>query len=159
MFSRNARSLWKRRQRPVSNSSVRYSSRCSARAHQRATTPGPRVTSKRCVMNQPARRKNDADATGTNQSDVTEICCGNTLTLSSERLYWTPGIDRRPQKCGFSFRPQSSDAKGWQRCDGHLVGNCGEPFQIPSSAKADDPVRRSVEVKILKLWNTGSPGR
>ena len=36
MFSRTPRSLWNRRQRPVSNNSVRYSSRCSARAHQRA---------------------------------------------------------------------------------------------------------------------------
>lgn len=45
IFSRNAASLWKRRHRPVSNNSVRYLSRCSARLHQRATISRPLATS------------------------------------------------------------------------------------------------------------------
>src|ERR1700738_916233 len=39
----------------------------------------PRATSTRCVMNQPARRRTDADATETNQLDVTGIFCGKLL--------------------------------------------------------------------------------
>ena len=66
----------KRRQRPVSNSSVRYSSRCSARTHQRATMSRPRARSVRCVIKKPARRRTDADATNRISLEVTAIFCG-----------------------------------------------------------------------------------
>ncbi len=33
------------------------------------------------------------------------------------------------------------------------------PIQLSSSAKAGDPVRRSLSVYHCRLWNTGSPGQ
>jgi hypothetical protein len=37
-------------------------------------------------MNQPARRKTDADATGTNQLDVTHIFCGKLLFCPASKF-------------------------------------------------------------------------
>jgi hypothetical protein len=56
----------------------------------------PRATSSRFVMNLPARRKTDADATGTNQLGRDEDILWKTLILSSEHLLQAPRVVRKP---------------------------------------------------------------
>jgi hypothetical protein len=83
-------------QRPDSNNSVRCSSRRSASAHQRATMSRPRATSRRCVMNQPAREN---DGRGRNRDESTRrdgYILWKTSAKSSERAYQSPDNGRKP---------------------------------------------------------------
>jgi hypothetical protein len=49
-------------------------------------------------MNQPVRRKTDADATRTNQLEGDGDILWKTFILSSARPYYAPTIDRKPGK-------------------------------------------------------------
>jgi hypothetical protein len=54
-------------------------------------------------------RKTDADATGTNHLQLTRDILWKTSALSSKRRYYTPLIDRKPEKYGvFSTIPRQA---------------------------------------------------
>src|SRR5258707_2627420 len=98
-----------RRQRPVTTRSVRYASRRSARLHHRATVSLPRATSRRCVMNQPVGRRTDADATETNQPNVTVLFCGKLLACPACEHRQRDSTKENPHKYG-AFRTRRSQA-------------------------------------------------
>jgi hypothetical protein len=66
-------------------------------------------------MNQPVRRKTDADATETNQLDVT-YSVENFFVVQHLTLLSTIGDKKPAQIRGYSPYPQSSRTATWRRC-------------------------------------------
>src|SRR5713101_3474268 len=56
-------------------------------------------------MNQPVRKRTDADATETNQLDVTGIFCGKLLSCPAIIFGQAPGIGSERQKCEVFILP------------------------------------------------------
>src|SRR3981189_3279490 len=83
-------------------------------------------------MNQPARRKTDADATGANQSNVTDIFCGKLnvvqLTTLPEPQNRQKALEQKAlEMWGFPPYPQSSRIPAWRSCRGLQVRERGAP--------------------------------
>src|SRR3954467_13968789 len=123
MFSRTPRSLWNRRQRPVSNNSVRYSSRCSARAHQRAEISRLRGASTCCVMVHPTREKNERGRNETNHSDAADKSCGKPPRSLAASLVEFRIQSKAVEMRGSANYPQPRRAPQ----HGRWCGNTGKP--------------------------------
>src|SRR4030088_169088 len=111
-----------------------------------------------CSMcHESARKEKERTRTqrGTNQLDVTGIFCGKLLRCPAATLI---DASQRQEPGGSSLSP----VKPGRGTAGLRSAPIGEMQRaVPNSTviirEADDPVRRSVEAKMLKLWNTGRP--
>ena len=92
-------------------------------------------------MNQPAKRKTDADATETNQFSVTGIFCGKLPRCPVRDNKDHVPIEERRINTGLLRYPPSSRTAAWPRCTARSViaanqrtGNIGADFRFESSA-------------------------
>src|SRR5258708_27521269 len=76
-------------------------------------------------MNQPARRRTDADATSANQSNVTYIFCGKLNVVQPATLPPPRNRQKAVDARGFPSNPQSSRAPAWRSCRGLQVRERG----------------------------------
>src|SRR5258706_10824352 len=88
-------------------------------------------------MNQPARRKTDADATSANQSNVTHIFCGKPNVVQPVALRLPRNRQKAVELRGFPSNPQSSRIPAWRRCRGLQVRDRGSRKPISSSGAAE----------------------
>src|SRR5258708_37107926 len=88
-------------------------------------------------MNQPARRKTDADATGANQSNVTHIFCGKLNVVQPATLPPPRNRQKAVELRGFPSNPQSSRIPAWRSCRGLQLGGRGSRKPISSSRAAE----------------------
>src|SRR5258705_3203310 len=78
-------------------------------------------------MDQPARRTTDADATSTNQSNVTHIFCGKLNVVQPATLAQPRNRQKAVERRGFSSNPQSNHLPAWRRCRGAPKRGRGSP--------------------------------
>src|SRR5712672_3611812 len=82
-------------------------------------------------MNQPARRRTDADATSANQSNVTYIFCGKLNVVQPATLPPPRNRQKAVEVRGFPSNPQSSRIPTCRRCR----GGCKYPSaRLPKAA-------------------------
>ena len=132
---------------------MRYTSRRTARLHQRITMSRLRATSTRCVMNQPAREKTDADATVDESIERDRVILWKTFGLSSSWHYGTSVDAGRPDKRGVILPyPRSSCTAAWSRCGGH---------PLISARKSTEKYRRVTEAGTVTqtAWENKRPVR
>src|SRR6266478_9347302 len=76
-------------------------------------------------MDQPARRTTDADATSTNQSNVTHIFCGKLNVVQPATLAQPRNRQKAVEQRGFPSNPQSSHLPAWRSCRGPQIRGRG----------------------------------
>src|SRR5436190_23065540 len=96
-------------------------------------------------MDQPARRTTDADATSTNQSNVTHIFCGKLNVVQPATLAQPRNRQKAVERRGFPSNPQSSHLPAWRSCRGPQIRGRGprKPIFVKRSGgispKTKDP--------------------
>src|SRR5258705_13989636 len=88
-------------------------------------------------MNQPARRRTDADATSANQSNVTYIFCGKLNVVQPATLPPPRNRQKAVDARGFPSNPQSSRAPAWRSCRGCKYASAASESPISSSGTAE----------------------
>src|SRR5437660_12859809 len=90
-------------------------------------------------MDQPARRTTDADATSTNQSNVTHIFCGKLNVVQPATLAQPRNRQKAVEQRGFPANPQSSHLPAWRSCRGRKYAGAAPESRFSSSGAAEYP--------------------
>src|SRR5258705_9367980 len=102
-------------------------------------------------MDQPARRTTDADATSTNQSNVTHIFCGKLNVVQPATLAQPRNRQKAVERRGFPSHPQSNHLPAWRGCRGPQISGRGsrKPIFVKRSGgkfqKRKNPPRGQTE--------------